>query len=111
MSIEDSPPTEAKASNERSRYADIVDEAIETARRNSRLEPFSPYFDPKKLGATAILDCTIWSADWRERLSPEDRERFTGEGTEPIKEHGTQESLDGFEILHEAALKNSRLVR
>jgi hypothetical protein len=31
------------------------------------MQPRSPYFSPRRLGATAPHDCTIWSVDYREQ--------------------------------------------
>lgn len=34
-----------------------------------------PYFSPRRLGASAVADCKMWSVDFRERLPEGDKNR------------------------------------
>jgi len=54
-------------------------------------------FDPRRLGASAVLPCEIWEPDVRARFPQEEQ-------PDEFIERGTQESLDELGGLHEAAL-------
>ena len=53
------------------------------------------------LGATGLLDCKIWSTDFRERLQEDDPLR---EGFETSPADGSSESVTRLEKLHSVAL-------
>lgn len=76
-------------------------------RSASDIEPRSTLGVPtRSLGATAVVDCEIWSTDFRERLDEGDRLRT---GFESSPADGSRESVERLEKLHNVALRLTRV--
>ncbi len=65
-----------------------------------------PDFSPRRLGATAVLPCEIWGGDVRDRL-PDDKAPLASEP--PLRQLGTQESLDSLRAIRKLIKKNTRI--
>jgi hypothetical protein len=60
----------------------------------------------RSLGATAVVDCEIWSTDFRERLERDDPLR---KGFESSPATGSKESVTRLAKLHNVALRLTRV--
>jgi hypothetical protein len=63
----------------------------------------SPYFTPRRLGATAPHDCKIWRLDFREGKPGSAAARV--EAGEPIRRLEDEGLLDELELLLDAGLR------
>jgi hypothetical protein len=64
----------------------------------------SPYFTPRRLGATAPHDCEIWRLDFREGM-PADSAAARAEADEPIRRLEDEGLLDELGLLLDAGLR------
>lgn len=69
------------------------------ARRDETERPEMPYLAPKRAGASASVDCDIWSADFRQRLDPSDPAAISPTGV------SYERTVTSFEALHGAAVR------
>lgn len=68
--------------------------------------PRSPYFSPRRLGATAPHDCRLWSLDLRDgRIGEGDDDTVLG--NEPVRRLEDPDLLDQLELLLDAGLRVS----
>lgn len=65
-----------------------------------------PYFSPRRLGATGVSDCEIWSTDFRERLPEDDMNR---PGQEEIDERRRNAAAE-FDSLGQTLVSVARSV-
>lgn len=64
--------------------------------------------ETRRLGATAVVNCEIWSSDFRERLAEDNPLR---RGMDEVPAGGSKKSVDGLRDLHQAALVATKIVR
>ena len=62
----------------------------------------------RALGATGVLDCKIWSTDFRERLEEGNPLRA---GFQASPEDGSEGAVERLEKLHQAALRVTTIDR
>lgn len=70
-------------------------------------EPRSPYFAPRRLGATALCDPQVWSRDFRDNLPIDDPMRMDYEEEIYGKSEAElmAEDVESLGIVHEASIR------
>jgi hypothetical protein len=108
----------ATTEGERSRNGTPEDEgppAVEgrvadDSRGGNDLVADSPYFSPRRIGASAVLDCDIWGRDFRKRL-PEGHSARRENGDYEQSASDSDDAATGSALFHEIALRVTRVVR
>jgi hypothetical protein len=73
-----------------------------TAPEPDPIQPRSPYFSPRRLGATAPHDCTIWSVDYREQRQPDSEPTVQQTGIRRLEDENLTSQL---QLLMNAGLR------
>lgn len=84
--------------SEQNPYSGATDQPAAAAEMQAR----SPYFTPRRLGATAPHDCSIWSVDYREESDPTPSGMPGPQGLRRLEDENLTEQL---EILMNAGLR------